>query len=360
MPAKRPTKIESVLLYDHFTIVDPNAVLERLNAGLADPAAGFRAVQVAEDWAFAVFAGDGLYAMISQTDTPLAIDGFAEALRSPHTAMTFPKAREIVTTHKQRILVTVGCGVPMPGVPDKPDIQRVPDDMAPVPTLPQFETMLSVCQTLTTLFFEENRPLAIHWGQSDQILDPELYDAYSRQPFPIALFVHPGFFSSRTVVDEKRVVGLRTFGAAPLIGREIVFAEAPVPPSWIYKRTCDFVAAARKRGALIPDGENFGASEDEIIRIRHQPASETFPDGFVELTLEHSAEHRYAFDKIDDLSPAIAPDDVTMNAADPVVRPQAGRRRAAGTVEAGYPAQAVPGRRPSAPAFGRRAQDRWH
>jgi hypothetical protein len=128
-------------------------------------------------------------------------------------------------------------------------------------------------------------------------MKPEMYEHFSRQPFPTALFVHPNLFSSRAVINGTQVIGLKTFGAAHLIGKEIVFNEAPVPLAWMYQRTCNFVDMARaKNGQLISDGETFGATRDEVIKVRHCNSSAEYVRGTIELTLLQSVEHGYEFD----------------------------------------------------------------
>lgn len=326
MPATRPSKIESALLYQDFATVAPVGILKHLNSGLEAAKIAFDPVEISPDDTFALFAGNGFHVMISQTRSPLDIEGFGTTLTSPYTQMTFPGADEAVHRHRSRIFITVGSGLPKP---DRP--KRDQDSPPPEPGESQgdFERKLMICRLLTNTMVLHNKPIAIHWCQSDQLMKPEMYEHFANEAFPTPLFVHPAMFSSREVINGTEVIGLRTYGAAHLIGREIVFNEAPVPFEWLYTRACNFVDMARQSGSVIPHGESFGASDEEIIRVRHRPKSEKDPNGAIELTLERCDEHNFVLEQPTDVEPAQTEDagEVVLNLNDPIDRAIAERRR---------------------------------
>jgi|GEM_PF-2995050 len=326
MAAYKPNKIESALLYQDFATVAPQGLLRHLNASLADTGLSFEPVESSPDDSYSIFTGDGLHVMLSQTRSPLPLDGFASALASPYTHVVFPNAEEIVALHACRMYVTVGSGLPMPDLPNIRELMEMPEaDQSQA----EFESKLTVCRLLTDALINHNRPMAVHWCQSNQILKPDQFARLAKAPFPVPLFVHPSLFSSQAVVNGTRVVGLRTYGAAHLIGREIVFHEAPVPFAWMYERACNFIEMARASGTIIPHGDSFGASPAEVIRVRHGAPSERDPDGVIELTLERCDEHGFIVDQPVEIEPAQTQDagEVVLNLNDPVDRAIAERRR---------------------------------
>ena len=322
----RPSKIECALLYQDFATVSPGGVLRHLNSGLEAEKISFDPVEISPDDTFALFAGHGFHVMISQTRSPLDFEGFGPALTSPYTQMIFPGADEAVHRHRSRVFITVGSGMPKP---DKPKRELTAASSEPGESLGDFERKLMICRLLTNTMVLHNKPLAIHWCQSDQLMKPDTYEHFAHQAFPTPLFVHPSLFSSREIVETKHVIGLRTYGAAHLIGREIIFNEAPVPFGWLYERTCNFVDMARQSGSVIPHGESFGASNAEIIRVRHRPKSEKDPNGAIELTLERCDEHDFVLEQPTDVEPAQTEDagEVVLNLNDPIDRAIAERRR---------------------------------
>ncbi|MCG6859122.1 MAG: hypothetical protein LJE67_13775 [Salaquimonas sp.] len=280
----KPKKIEAVLLYRDFDTVDPRKILDSLNFVLENAKIQFEMKQAEADGSYCMMMGRGIYVQISQTHEPLALDGFAPALTSAHTSMIFPNAAVVVRHHKCRIFITVGSGVPVPGTEELEKKLEMPDLLSQG----KFESMLTICQVLTRQMVRANKPQAIHWCQSDQIMTSDYFDKVSMDAFPMQLFVHPSYFSSRKEVNGTQVIGLRTYGAAHLIGKEVVFNEAPVPPGYLYARVVQFLEMARRSGEVIADGESFGESDREIIRVRHLPAEELDPNGRLELTLERS------------------------------------------------------------------------
>ncbi len=77
-------------------------------------------------------------------------------------------------------------------------------------------------------------------------------------------------------------------GAAHLIGREVTFEPTDAPAGYMASRILYFVEFVRvhRKGQLIPHGETFGESADEIIRVLHVPPNADNPQGGITLRLE--------------------------------------------------------------------------
>ena len=282
-----PTKIESVLLYQEHENIDPLKILQHLNGCLENTDLNFDIIQAGANGEFVLMMSGDLHVLVSQTPNPLDMESFKQTLASPYTQMTLKNADEIVYRHRSHVLIAVGNGMPMPNNLESRDLlQKVEHQQSPG----QFELKLTLCKLMTSFFARNKLPTAVHWLQSDMFLPSENFLLLASDPFPVPLFVHPGLFSSRNTINGVPVLGLRTFGASHLIGYEIIFIEAPVPLGWLFERACNFVSIARDRGSLIPHGESFGADNNEVIRVRHRPASDDRPAGEIELTLERSSE----------------------------------------------------------------------
>lgn len=280
-----PASIESTLLYQGFETVDAADILHILNNDMGDHNLRFSTGLDVGD--HAMFMSDELRVHVSQTRTPLEFDCLAGALASPAVQLTFPDAFAKIQNHRARIAISVSDIVAKEDVPEPSEhsgtLQGFPDT--------HFERKLHICKTLTRFMAVRNHPDAIHWGQSDQIISPQSFKlTTSNFDFPTPLYVHPYLFSSNEVINDIQLLGLTTYGAAHLIGREITFREAPVPFHWLQHRTVVFIDMIRQRGALIPDDETFGLNELEVIRVKHRASSQQHPQGSVELQLEQSDE----------------------------------------------------------------------
>ncbi len=324
-----PTKIESVLLYQEYENIDPQKILQHLNGSLESTDLNFEIVQAGAQGEFILMMCGDLHVLVSQTPNPLDMEGFNQTLASPYTQMTLKNADEIVYRHRSHVFITVGNGVPMPDNSELQElIQKVEHQQSPG----QFELKLTICKLMTSFFARNQLPTAVHWLQSNILLPSENFLLLASDPFPIPLFVHPGLFSSRNTISGVPVLGLRTFGASHLIGYEITFIEAPVPLRWLYERACNFVSIARDRGSLIPHGESFGVDNDEVIRVRHRPASDDRPAGEIELTLELSSEFELDDNKLPVSQPVHAESEaeIALDQNDPIDRAILERLKQAG------------------------------
>ncbi len=268
---RRLNIVESALLYQQFDAVDPAEILKFLNVKPEN--SGIRFGMQSHNADSAIFVSQDLRIEVCQTRQPLGLDGFASALASPVTRLAFPDAHEKIHQHCMRVFITVGDLTDKSGAPHA------------------YKANLETCTRLTNFMFEQNRPQAIHWHQSNQLVSPQSFKlTLANFEFPTPLYVHPGLFSSNEVINGTKVLGLTTLGAVDLIGKEVIFNEAPVPFHWLYHRTIAFIEMMRNSGSTVSDEDSFGLNKDEVIRIRHCPPSQKHPQGNIALTLEKSGE----------------------------------------------------------------------
>ena len=319
MESIAPTKVESVLLYQDYENIEPQIILQHLNNCLENTDLNFNIIQSGLQGEFVLMMSGDLHVLVSQSPGPLGIESFCQTLASPYTQMTFSNADEIVYRHQSHVFITVGNGVPMT---DNIETQNFLQKVGHRHSQGKFEMKLKICKFMTDFFARDKFPVAVHWLQSGTLMSAENFHLLVSDAFPIPLFVHPDLFSSRNVINGIPVLGLRTFGASHLIGYEIIFIETPVPLGWLFERTCNFVSEVRDRNSLIPDGETFGVENNEIIRVRHRPASEEKLTGEIELTLESSDEFELDDRVLPEPEPASDADNavVTLDQNDPVDR----------------------------------------
>lgn len=285
-----PTEIEAAILYPGACpdIGFPD-ILDHLNKTFEGALEPFRYSTFATD-ASTLFVGSDLFILISKNPEPLGPQGFAGSLASPYTRMTFEDAERAVAQHLSNIFITVSCEPPLGDVGRE---LKTKLGLAVKEQRPEvFDMKLAICKMLAQFICARSRPSAVNWCQSSQLLPPDRFAMIaSAEPLPTPLFIHPSFFSSNKMIAGRRVIGARGSCSEHFINRQVVVNEAPMPFSWVFERICNFVDMVRERdGALIPDGDTFGSSEREIIRVRHEEPSEAEPFGVVYLTLEASDE----------------------------------------------------------------------
>lgn len=289
-------QIDCALLFDGgYTSFDGELILALLSRAV--PSLNFRAMH-SESGNFMVLKGEGpLFVIISQNREPLAIKGLRRAMSSPLRELTFPGLEEIAERHISNVFITVSHNSPfihaLAGMPGELADQAralgtvaAKQDFSPQ----EIESKIVVCQLLANFLANALKPSAVHWCQSDQLVTTDYFAANGKGEFPCPIHVHPFLFSSGAKHNGRKTIGFRTLGARHVIGREILFNECGADLAWMYQRAINLLQMARMNNYMIvPDGESFGADNDEVIRVRHLPAqSGEVP--IIELTLEKSLE----------------------------------------------------------------------
>lgn len=290
-------KIESILLYDKsYPIFDGPEISSYLNFVFEKANIRFQVSQQGDDRSFILLAANGgFFVLISQNRSALGPNGFQPAIASPIRQLLFPELDRTVARHTGNIAIAVSSEVPLGTKGD--ELKKMLGMADPEQTPVQVEIKITICEMLTKFFADRSAPTAIHWCQSDQLVTPEYFKANTNGAFPSPIHVHPSLFSSGAVIGKRKVVGFRTYGACFVIGREIIFNEAPADLLWLYQRTLNFLQMARaNKYQIIPDGDVFGANEDEKIGVKHRPPDERGV-ALVELTVLKSLEFDISEDR---------------------------------------------------------------
>lgn len=277
-------EINCALLFDQFyPPVDVAAVLALLDQAFPD--AGFSLQLGGQEEKFFLLEGQGpLFILVSQNRRPLPSAGFRQALHSPYQQMLSPRIDQAVAEHGSNISITVSHKLPSADLVN-------PEFKVSAQPAPLVERKIQICQRLVDHLAAPLEATAIHWGQSNLILAPDMFAGFVAQSrFPSPLHLHPQLFSSGQDLGGRRMIGFTTFGARHVIGAEIRFNEGPADIGWMLERSLDLLQMARLNDYRpVPHGDSFGASADEVIRVRHRPAEgEDVP--LIELTAETCAE----------------------------------------------------------------------
>lgn len=302
-------EIDCVLLFDHFhPPVDVESVLAFLAATFRDAAFALAAGEP-EETSFLLNSDASMFVHVAQNRRPLPPENLRQALHSPYQQIMCPRIDEAVAEHTLHLIITVSHKPPIPGFIN-PGF-KVSNQSAQL-----VAQKISICQHLANHLAATLGATAVHWCQSNLILSPDQFSTAVADPrYPSPLHIHPQLFSSGESADGEGSIAFRTMGARHVIGREILFSECPADVRWMQDRAMLFLEKARRDdGLLIPDGESFGVSADEVIRVRHRPpVGDDVP--LIELTVEKSLEQ------------GIGLATPSMPAALPPERPVFGRRK---------------------------------
>lgn len=291
-----PSKVEAVLLFDEYAEFGPRQLLALVNE-ISEPFGHvFKRTQHENSPGYLNYFSNGISIEVTHSDGPLAPEGFAAVLESGFTNMVFPDAADEVATHKNYVFIAVThCGVS----PNDPDGNLPPLEPKEDMDSDQFDFAIQLLKNLTLVYASLSKPNAIHWLQSNKLLTLKQFAALALDPKDISLLIHPSLFSSGAGENDIQLVGLRTYGAACLIGKEIIFEEVPVAAEILFDRVLQFISRANETGWMIPDGDTFGLDENEAIRVHHID-DEHDEQGVVQLVFERSESLGLEFEPAED------------------------------------------------------------
>ncbi|MEL6485548.1 MAG: hypothetical protein AAFQ13_00190 [Pseudomonadota bacterium] len=227
---------------------------------------------------------DNLMVSFEYVNAPPAQGVLEAALNSPVTSLLSPGLPERVAAAPAHILLEVSPSV-IAAVANPQALQTEATDL----DAHAFHQRLDTLSLMVRMTIDHTIPCAVHWTQSDQLLDPETFEGMATIGFPGPLAIHPRLFGVLGADDEAtqedastapQEVGILTFGAAHWLGRELRVAPSPVPWTAAYETLLAFCKLATTQGGyIIPDGDTFGPEDgSEVWRIHHREA-EGKPDG---------------------------------------------------------------------------------
>ncbi|MGB3470488.1 MAG: hypothetical protein WBA51_06690 [Erythrobacter sp.] len=239
--------------------------------------------------------GEDLMLTFEYVPSPPAADVFAGTLASAITGILSPSMGQRVARARSHILIEVSHGA-LGGVDEDPRFAAMFSELGVAQawsTQEAFHKRLETLALMTRVAIDHITPSAIHWTQSNQLLEPEKFEIMAgpagAMEFPSPLTIRPILFSEERASGEAKPgepvkVGLRTLGARHWLGREILIPATTLPWAAAYQTALTFCRiATMKNGYVIPDGDTFGHEGDdtgaessgagEVWRVHHRDAA---------------------------------------------------------------------------------------
>lgn len=307
-----PNKLQSALLFDG-TVADLEAMV-RTFARVEEARSGarFNMPEVKPGVFYRLFGGGELMITFEYVANPANPDVFRGALQSPVTGLLCPDVRQRITRNRSLIIVEVSHGV-LSGMENEPRFAAIADLLPREgASLGQFRRRLEVLGLICRIVADHAPPSLVHWTQSDQLIPGEKFEMYASGDTPSPLHVHPYLFGPSATGDGQRPVGIRTFGAAHFIGREVVVEPSILPWSANYEVILAFMRVALvDNGYIVPHNDTFGPEDRSLsYRVLHREADRDLDQPFYELAPLLHREHGFAAPEhvplenvIDDRSP---------------------------------------------------------
>jgi len=242
---------------------------------------------VSTDLDIQVLCGD-FHILVTQTAPFEDKSHLGPALQSFALRSNFPEAEKVVQAAKASTLISVQKGlIPHAAMPSHL-LKKVGPELTAFSTTEEARMALTLARIATYFVVQKSRPVAVLWGPSHFLMKPKVFQELAHGDAPELLYLHPHLYGRADPVSGKQLFGLIGVGSHTLIGHTLEFKPSAVPPNYLANKMYEFVAFCRLRGQLIPEGDVFGADENEKIQVLyHLPKSEGNPPG-IELKVVHN------------------------------------------------------------------------
>lgn len=219
-------------------------------------------------------ATEELMLTCERIDRPANPESFRAALASPYTGIVTPDIRDRLARTDSHILIEVSHGA-LAGVEDNPKLAELFSAIGRPPSgasQTEFERRLRVLTLMTRIVIDHAMPLAVHWTQSDTLLNGDLFDRIAAgDEVPGPLHIHPILFGPRPAPGDEALAGIRTFGVRHWLGREVIVQPNVLPWATNLETVFAFLRVATMPGGyIIPDGDTFGPEDRSLsYRVLH-------------------------------------------------------------------------------------------
>ncbi|MEM6475463.1 MAG: hypothetical protein AAF687_04790 [Pseudomonadota bacterium] len=236
---------------------------------------------------YRLFNGDEeLMLTFEYVDTGPVQEVFRGALSSAITGILTPDIRDRLTRSRSHVIVEVSHGV-LGGVESNPEIASFLETVGRKrdgASKEQFERRLAVLTLMSRVITDHAQPLAVHWTQSDMLVDGEKFETLASMEAPGPLHIHPFLFGPKAKPGEPNKMGIRTYGAQHWLEREILIEPSVIPWGANFETILAFLrVATAENGYVIPDGDTFGPEDRSTsTRVTYREAGQTEDDASAE------------------------------------------------------------------------------
>lgn len=278
-----PNRLQVAMLFDKPLEFLEEAVRDFARVEEMKSGATFNVPETSPGRFYRLFNGDEeLMLTFECIEGPANEDPFRGALSSPFTGMMAPDIRDRIALTRSHILLEASHGV-LGGVESDPKIAGFLQEIGRGPegtTQEQFHRRLEVLALMSRVMTDHAAPIAVHWTQSDMLLDGENFDAMAAMEPPGPLHIHPCLFGPRPEPGQPAKVGIRTFGARHWLGREILVQPSIIPWAANFETIIAFLRiATAANGYTIPDGDTFGPEDRSTsTKVIYREAGESRDD----------------------------------------------------------------------------------
>lgn len=215
--------------------------------------------------------------MVSQFEEALPKNGFGGCLPQPITQLMMPDAEQRVDLHIAHSFISISRQVPT-------NDARLDFDISAADPLDFFfsedsQRAMTLGYLLADALHRNNPATAIHWLPSDHLVSPQMFESAALGPSLTPFFVRPYLYSSSGAIGSGNPVGMVANGSQYLLGKPVVFEEAPVDYPWIIERVWQFIDKCLKDGAVLAHGSSFQIEADEVVEVVHKGPEAINPMG---------------------------------------------------------------------------------
>ncbi len=266
-----PNRLQSVLLFDAPIDVLEKAVRDFARIEEMKSGATFNVPETNPGVFYRLYNGsEELMMTFEYIAAPTNPDVFRASLSSMITGILTPDIRDRIAKTRSHIIIEVSHGV-LGGVEENPQIAEMLESLGQAPagnTQEQFHRRIDILTLASRIITDHAEPLAVHWTQSDMLLDFAKFETLAEIGTPGPLHIHPYLFGPQPQPGEPSTVGIRTHGARHWLGREIVVQPHILPWAASFECILAFLRiATAPNGYVIPDGDTFGP-DDRSTSVR--------------------------------------------------------------------------------------------
>jgi hypothetical protein len=275
-----PNKIQScILLREGFNALETIAATVRdifeAQAGLT-----FAVPEARQGYFYHLFGQqEDLMITLEYVEDYADIACFEQALNSQITEIYCPDMRQRMATHRAYILINVWHGV-LGGVEDDPKIAAMFDSIGKPrdgATVQQFNNRLQALRLISHIACDAAPASAIHWTQSNQLFSAEMFIDFVQKKAGMPISIHPQLYGYHTDVQGRHKLGVKSFGVAHFLGREVFIKPNIIPWHANYGVINMFVEMALARDGVVTGDHFVMAPEDKsfgYLCIHHDEPDE--------------------------------------------------------------------------------------